>query len=71
MIQLYIYIYGTAAAQILTADGRTVIRVLCETLGKPQDQSAYQSELIGILAGVMVVSGKITPLVSSPPSSPL
>ena len=47
---------GTAAAQILTADGHTVIRVLCQTPGRPQDQSAYRSELIGILAGVMVVS---------------
>ena len=47
---------GTAAAQILTTDGTAVIRVRCRCPGLPQNQSPYRSELIGILAGVMVVS---------------
>ncbi|CAJ1928967.1 unnamed protein product [Cylindrotheca closterium] len=47
---------GTAAAQILCFDGLAVIRVWCRCPGMPQDHSAYRSGLIGILAGVKVVS---------------
>ncbi|CAJ1960186.1 unnamed protein product [Cylindrotheca closterium] len=47
---------GTAAVQLLVKHGgchQIIIR--CQTPGLPQDQSPYQSELIGLLAGIMAV----------------
>ncbi|CAJ1944867.1 unnamed protein product, partial [Cylindrotheca closterium] len=47
---------GMAAVQLLPRKGekdRVIVR--CQTAGLLQDQSAYRSELIGLLAGIMVV----------------
>ena len=46
---------GSAAAQILTADGKDVIWIECQTPGAPEDQSSTRSELIGILSALMVL----------------
>ncbi|CAJ1959901.1 unnamed protein product, partial [Cylindrotheca closterium] len=47
---------GTAAVQLLPRQGeKDRVIVWCQTPGLPQDQSAYRSELIGLLAGIMVV----------------
>ncbi|CAJ1967468.1 unnamed protein product [Cylindrotheca closterium] len=47
---------GTAAVQLLPRKGeKDRIIVRCQTPGLPQDQSAYRSELIGLLAGIMVI----------------
>ncbi|CAJ1966331.1 unnamed protein product, partial [Cylindrotheca closterium] len=47
---------GTVAVQLLPRKGeKDRIIVWCQTPGLPQDQSAYRSELIGLLAGIMVV----------------
>ncbi|CAJ1953157.1 unnamed protein product [Cylindrotheca closterium] len=41
---------GTAAVQLRTRPGGHVIWIKCRTPGKREDQSAYRSELIGLLA---------------------
>ncbi|CAJ1934649.1 unnamed protein product, partial [Cylindrotheca closterium] len=46
---------GTAAVQLLPKGGTACIVIRCQTPGLPQDQSAYRSELIGLLAGIMAV----------------
>ncbi|CAJ1932975.1 unnamed protein product, partial [Cylindrotheca closterium] len=47
---------GTAAVQLLSRKGgKERIIVRCQTPGLPDDPSAYRSELIGLLAGIMVV----------------
>ena len=46
---------GTAAVQILAPSGPDKIVIKCMTPGRPEDQSAYRSELIGLLSGIMVV----------------
>ncbi|CAJ1970317.1 unnamed protein product [Cylindrotheca closterium] len=47
---------GTVAVQLLPRKGeKDRIIVRCQTPRLPQDQSAYRSELIGLLAGIMVV----------------
>ena len=45
---------GTAAIQLLTTCGRHRLVARCQTLGRLEDQSAYRSELIGLLSGVML-----------------
>ncbi|CAJ1951475.1 unnamed protein product, partial [Cylindrotheca closterium] len=46
---------GTAAVQLLPRKGVTErIIVCCQTPGLPDDQSAYRSELIGLLAGILI-----------------
>ena len=47
---------GTAVVQLRAEAPGNAIWVYCQTPGKQSDQSAYRSELIGILAGVMVAS---------------
>ncbi|CAJ1946066.1 unnamed protein product [Cylindrotheca closterium] len=47
---------GTAAVQLRTRRGGHVIWIKCRTPGKREDQSAYRSELIGLLAGILVTS---------------
>ncbi|CAJ1946478.1 unnamed protein product [Cylindrotheca closterium] len=47
---------GTAAVQLQTRRGGHVIWIKCRTPGKREDQSAYRSELIGLLAGILVAS---------------
>ena len=47
---------GTASVQLRTRKGGQVIWIRCRAPGKPHDQSAYRSELIGLLAGILVVS---------------
>ncbi|CAJ1945764.1 unnamed protein product, partial [Cylindrotheca closterium] len=46
---------GTAAVQLLPKGDSARIVIRCQTPGLPQDQSAYCSELIGLLAGIMAV----------------
>ena len=46
---------GTACAQILTADRDHVIWITCQTPGQFDDQSSTRSELIGLLAALMVL----------------
>ena len=45
---------GTAAIQLLTSCGRHRLVARCQTPGRLEDQSAYRSELIGLLSGVML-----------------
>ena len=45
---------GTAAIQLVTKCGNHWIVARCQTPGRPEDQNAYRSELIGLLAGVMI-----------------
>ena len=47
---------GSAATQITTKDRAHTIWIRCQTPGQQKDQSAYRSELIGILAGVQVAT---------------
>ncbi|CAJ1960214.1 unnamed protein product, partial [Cylindrotheca closterium] len=47
---------GTAAVQLRTRHGGHVVWIKCRTPGKREDQSAYRSELIGLLAGILVAS---------------
>ncbi|CAJ1934778.1 unnamed protein product [Cylindrotheca closterium] len=47
---------GTAAVQLQTRRGGHVIWIKCRTPGKREDQSAYRSEPIGLLAGTLVAS---------------
>ena len=47
---------GTAAVQLRTKRGGHAIWIKCRTPGKREDQSAYRSELIGLLAGILVTS---------------
>ncbi|CAJ1955438.1 unnamed protein product [Cylindrotheca closterium] len=47
---------GTAAVQLRTRRGGHVIWIKCRTPGKPENQSAYLSGLIGLLAGILVAS---------------
>ena len=47
---------GTAAVQLRTRRGGHTIWIKCRTPGKREDQSAYRSELIGLLAGILVTS---------------
>ncbi|CAJ1938660.1 unnamed protein product, partial [Cylindrotheca closterium] len=62
---------GTAAVQLLPRKGGTErIIVRCQTPGRTDDQSAYRSELIGLLAGIMVVDWLLdqwAPTLRSPP----
>jgi hypothetical protein len=62
---------GTAAVQLLPRKGGTDrIIVQCQTPGLPQDQSAYRSELIGLLAGIMVVDWLLQQWAPTLPSKP-
>ena len=47
---------GSAATQLTTKSRRNTIWIYCQTTGPPSDQSAYRSELMGLLAGCQVVS---------------
>ena len=48
---------GSAAIQLRTKKShKNLIQARCRTPGLPQDQSAYRSELIGILVGIMIAS---------------
>mmetsp|Transcript_1885 Transcript_1885/g.4283 ORF Transcript_1885/g.4283 Transcript_1885/m.4283 type:complete len:275 (+) Transcript_1885:175-999(+) len=47
---------GSACSQILTADGHDIIWITCQTPGHPDDQSSTRSELIGLLASLLVLS---------------
>ena len=47
---------GTAAVRITTKDRKSCIWIRCQTPGLADDQSAYRSELIGILASILAVS---------------
>ena len=47
---------GTAAVRITTKDRKSCIWIRCQTPGLADDQSAYRSELIGILASMLAVS---------------
>ncbi|CAJ1955400.1 unnamed protein product, partial [Cylindrotheca closterium] len=62
---------GTAAVQLLPRKGGTErIIVWCQTPGLTEDQSAYRSELSGLLAGIMVVDWLLdqwAPTLRSPP----
>ncbi|CAJ1967917.1 unnamed protein product [Cylindrotheca closterium] len=62
---------GMAAVQLLPRKGGTeCIIVRCQTPGLTDDQSAYRSELIGLLAGIMVVDWLLNqwaPTLRSPP----
>ncbi|CAJ1957351.1 unnamed protein product [Cylindrotheca closterium] len=46
---------GTACAQILTEDRRDIIWITCQTPGKFEDQSSTRSELIGLMASLLVL----------------
>ena len=46
---------GSASTLITTKNGSAKIIVKCQTPGLPQNQSAYRSELIGLLCGIMTV----------------
>ncbi|CAJ1959274.1 unnamed protein product [Cylindrotheca closterium] len=46
---------GTACAQILTEDRRDIIWITCQTPGKFDDQSSTRSELIGLMASLLVL----------------
>ncbi|CAJ1927586.1 unnamed protein product [Cylindrotheca closterium] len=46
---------GTAAVQLLPKGGTACIVIRCQTPGLPQDQSAYRSNLICLLAGIIAV----------------
>ena len=46
---------GTACAQILTVERDHVIWITCQTPGQFDDQSSTRSELIGLLAALMVL----------------
>ena len=48
---------GTAAVMIRTKkSARNMIKIRCRTPGLPRDQSAYQSELIGTLTAIMIIT---------------
>ncbi|CAJ1953065.1 unnamed protein product [Cylindrotheca closterium] len=47
---------GTAPVQLRTRRGGHVIWIKCRTPGNREDQSAYRSEPIGLLAGILVAS---------------
>ncbi|CAJ1950336.1 unnamed protein product [Cylindrotheca closterium] len=46
---------GTACAQILSEDRRNIIWITCQTPGKFEDQSSTRSELIGLMASLLVL----------------
>ncbi|CAJ1951587.1 unnamed protein product [Cylindrotheca closterium] len=47
---------GTAALQLLVKHGGSDrITIRCQTLGLPQDQSPYRSEVIGLMASIMAI----------------
>ncbi|CAJ1931347.1 unnamed protein product [Cylindrotheca closterium] len=62
---------GTAAVQLLPRKGGKAHNIVpCQTPGLPEDQSAYRSELLGLLAGIMVVDWLLdqwAPTLRSPP----
>ena len=47
---------GTAAVQLRTRRGGHIIWIKCRAPGRREAQSAYRSELIGLLAGILVSS---------------
>ncbi|CAJ1927568.1 unnamed protein product [Cylindrotheca closterium] len=62
---------GTACAQILTEDRRDIIWITCQTPGKFEDQSSTQSELIGLMASLLVLEwmallAQLKPFASQP-----
>ncbi|CAJ1959611.1 unnamed protein product [Cylindrotheca closterium] len=46
---------GTACAHILTEDRSDIIWITCQTPGKFEDQSSTRSELIGLMASLLVL----------------
>mmetsp|Transcript_24041 Transcript_24041/g.58823 ORF Transcript_24041/g.58823 Transcript_24041/m.58823 type:complete len:668 (+) Transcript_24041:2004-4007(+) len=60
---------GTACVQIRTLTGSDVMWILCQTPGKPEDQSSTRSELIGLLAALMAL-GWMAQLLDPPPPEP-
>ncbi|CAJ1965839.1 unnamed protein product [Cylindrotheca closterium] len=46
---------GTACTQLLTEDRRDIIWITCQTPGKFDDQSSTRSELIGLMASLLVL----------------
>lgn len=62
---------GTAAVQLRTKkSSKNCIWVRCRTPGLPGDQSAYRSELAGILVGIMIASWLRAQLGQSPNIKP-
>lgn len=47
---------GTAVVQLRSLTNGNIIWIYCRTPGKPGDQSAYRSELIGLYAGILGVT---------------
>src|SRR5210317_979062 len=45
---------GTAAVQLLSRTGSSRIVALCQVPGQPEDQSAYRSELAGLMMGITI-----------------
>ncbi|CAJ1934910.1 unnamed protein product [Cylindrotheca closterium] len=46
---------GTACAQILTEDCKDIIWITCQTPGKSEEQSSTHTELIGLMASLLVL----------------